>query len=600
MQMQTHSQSASFAFSTILILLVSWVAAVSTFKRAETFIEPSTASGSVNPQECPAGTTFIAGTEQCEVSQTLEPKSNETIDCHDLTLVPTINLKTHQRRGIGTAWPDGRSKPEVAIFIHDTTNVTIQHCRIQDFDFGIFAIKGNTPNGRHHILNNRINVRYAAITLMGVDSTEIKDNELTFTAMGGKGISVQRDSNKNVIQRNHIFVNIDINETASYRAPGPQSPSNPKLPPASAAGQPPVTSPAIFVGQLQGVEPTLLTIFINSSEPSLYQLETSRSPLPNFEFTAGNIIEKNVITFTNSQLSYDGIALGVTQCASDQCTLVIGNTINSNAVAAIKVGSQPVIPNIDFPGTCRANNTRKCLGDDDCHMTFDIKDLGPCDGKTQLHSFSWMGNGNIVENNIINGPFTFGIALAGKTTTITNNRITGPVRQGPAGGGIALFANSLEDSVITMNTVSGATPALVLIQSFQQAKASSFGTEVSQNNFTDYNSVAVGVAFTLPPTTNRYNLPSELSVNKRGNYWGIACCMFRHSNIAFDPGKVLNLEDKMKNNAVLDSFPFGRPLSKTSSREEESIRLPVLLPCRRLPPCGQPPPPRRGRAHKLK
>ena len=70
--------------------------------------------------------------------------------------------------------------------------------------------------------------------------------------------------------------------------------------------------------------------------------------------------------------------------------------------------------------------------------------------------------------------------------------------------------------------------------------ASTFGAQISLNNFTGY---------TTAVSDPSYTLPSELSVGSQGNYWGLMC---PPAGLGFNPATVVPA-----NPQVIDSHPFG-------------------------------------------
>jgi hypothetical protein len=144
-------------------------------------------------------------------------------------------------------------------------------------------------------------------------------------------------------------------------------------------------------------------------------------------------------------------------------------------------------------------------------------------------------------------PSVDGIALAGGHNVVQGNIITGPTSTG--GSGIHFVGKfALETTIISGNTIKDVANALFLEQTFQGLTASTFGAQISLNNFTGY-TTAVRAVRTSMPLDPSYTLPSELSVGKQGNYWGLMC---PPAGPGFDPAKV-----DPANPQVIDSHPFG-------------------------------------------
>jgi hypothetical protein len=180
-----------------------------------------------------------------------------------------------------------------------------------------------------------------------------------------------------------------------------------------------------------------------------------------------------------------------------------------------------------------------------------MESKGTC-SLTPQESVFWITDGGLIEDNIILSPFDIGLGCIGKDLTVRNNTLIGPTRTA-SGVGIRLAAkNTLETAIVTGNTVSNVPIAVQLIYispGLAGLVPSFFGAEVSLNDFTGY-TIAVG-------TSNDYILPSDLSVDGRGNYWGLTC-----AEGGFDPSKVLRVNGTVNPN-VVDSYPYGVPVANT-------------------------------------
>lgn len=387
--------------------------------------------------------------------KTLRLASNTTLNCQGHKLSPTsvgANLIT-------------RSKPEVAIFLNGAQNVQIQNCVIEGFDFGIFATKSKAAPAvtftGNKIVKNIINANFVAISLASVDNTEISRNNITYTAAGGKGISVARDSDLNRISNNTITAAIKSARTQAVSAPGPvNASSNPLV----SAGQ------AVLITQTLGPDPTLLNAII---EGELFQLPVSDSPVPNKDFTEDNIFEGNTIVFT--QVPFDGIVVSIAQ------RMVIRNNTIRGAAVAIRAGIQtgPSGVSKSFPGMCRLPVGRSCLNALDCNVlggTLFSSCTSPAPHKVSVF---WLSDNGTIEGNTITTPFSSGIGLAGRNALVRGNTITGPLRTGATGGAITLSGKFPFEgaTIITRNVVSGVSPALVLTKAFLGLSESTFGAQ---------------------------------------------------------------------------------------------------------------------------
>ena len=476
------------------------------------------------------GVCTLGGQAVVTLQNTLMLDSGTILDCEQGRISPT---------GYDPAKPYANpSSPQVGIFLYDVKKVTIKNCHLEGFDFGIFVMNSKVGIGdtstNNSFTNNIILAHYTPISLLSVDNTDIAFNTMTFTQVGGRGITVQRDSDKNNIHHNTIKADLDLEigrAAGAYMAPAPRDPKTGAF--VSLTSNPFIndtTKPhVVFIGQLAGPDPALLTAVINGI---VYQLYVTGST-PVQDFSAGNIFDTNTLDLINPNVPYDGIVL-----ALPQKTLVRDNTISGNTRSAIRVGSQ-MASKKDFPGTCgdvstgrrSCNNDptckRSCLDDRDCNIpgvdTFDANDpstLSRCQGVQMQQSINWTSTDNTLDHNIINGPFDMGILTASDTMTIQRNIINGPSRVPGKGGGILLLGKlPLETAIVTRNKISNVTPALVLTQTFQLT-ATTFSAKIGLNDFTGWNT---GTNTPAVLVNAGYNLRTELSLTEGGNYWGVPC-----------------------------------------------------------------------------
>lgn len=545
MKTKTSHQRIAFGLFTILIPLVFLVAGV----------HPVTAQRG-NPA-CPPPFAKVGG--QCVLTADAPPLE------HTLTLADNTKLNCRGRKLVPQTTGTGaqRSTPEVAIFLNGAKHVRIQNCVIENFDFGIFAINSKLPSRSgnapavptNQVLENTIKARFVGISLMSVDNTEIRGNQLTVIKKGGRGVYVGRNSDLNRILDNEIGVAIPATDTTpAFRVPGPESDS-------SGANTPVSTGSAVLITQTEGAEPMLLNAII---EGRLFQLTVANSAVPDQRFSEGNTFTGNTVTISGAQ-AVDGVVLAVSQG-----TVVSNNTV-VGAKNSIRIGIQTDVRK-RFPGKCQLKPSRLCLDDNDCKIPgFDAPTPSPdpCTNLPQTTTVSWVSVGNIIQNNIIRGPFEGGIGTLGEKTTITGNTIIGSPRSnppvfpltGPPVGGIVLVGKFAlgTTTVIKRNTVTGVAIPLTLGHavtvgpSQQGALATEFKAHISLNDFTDYSTAVLLVKGNADPLF--YKLSSQLG----GNYWGPSC---------FDPQKVLNSDGSTQPQGppplVNDSNPFKSPVARSS------------------------------------
>jgi hypothetical protein len=465
------------------------------------------------------------------LSNALQLSSFTHLNCQGHRLTPVIPGQ------LGDV--SSRSLPEVALLLFDAHGVKVQNCNIDGFDFGVLALKskvseeerdepGALARLRNRILDNTISARFAAISLLSADNTEIEGNRITFTTRGGRGILVQLDSDINSIKDNVIIGDLTPGVGGAVKLPGPSGDSNPVR----------TRGAAVLCAQLESDDPTLFNAVIDGA---LFQLPAMNSPAPDRDFTEDNIVEGNSVHFP--QVPDDGVVLAI-----PQRTIVRGNTVR-NAEVSIRDGAQ-VGPR-QFPGTCTLDWSRLCLSNADCNIPgIDPTSKGVC-ALPSVQSVEWPARDLQIEANTIVGPFGSGIDLFGQDATVRSNVIVGPLRSGspPGSAAIALLGKfSIEGATISRNRVSGVSVALALIAGFQGVFPSAFGAALSLNDFTDYTIAVL--------TSDDYAFPSELSVQGRGNYWGSSSCP------GFDPNAVRRLNGTVNPN-VVDSHPYAVPVSRT-------------------------------------
>ena len=548
MRTKTSLEKITFSVFTILIPLVFFVAGAQ----------------SVTAQACPPPTVQIAPgkcvlTQNVTLTKTLKLAPNTSLNCRSHTLFPR-----HQGKDLTI-----RSTPEVAIFLDKAKSVQIKNCVMLGFDFGIFAVNSEQPPGRApiQILKNKVRARFVAISLMKVDDAEIKGNLLEWRTRGGRALYVGRDSDRNKILDNHISARLD-NSFEAVRVPGPKSAASGANPPLSQGS-------AVLITQTEGAEPTLLNAIIDGELVQLTVEKVESSEVPDERFSEGNTFTGNTIRIFGTQ-PVDGVVVAISQ----------GTVVSNNKVVgarnSIRIGLQFGITK-RFPGRCQQNTSRFCLDNNDCNIPgFDASPLGTCTSLSQT-TVKWVSVGNIIENNMIHGPFDAGIGTLGQDTTITGNTIVGPLRSvpvfpfpstAPPVGGIVLVGKfGLGDkTIVTRNIVKDVPIALTLSQgvvvaSQADAFAREFKAHISANDFTGYSTAVL-----LMKTTDSifYNLASQLSDNGRGNYWRLLC------PTCFDLSKVKNSDGSPypQTPPVKDSFCIGAPVAKASPQPTPCPRKP--------------------------
>lgn len=469
------------------------------------------------------------------LNETLELSSFTTLDCQGHKVSPT-------RAGTNLSWPDGRSAPEAAIFLDGAKGVNIRNCVIDGFDFGIFAINSKVSADvrsntvalealRNRITKNAISSRFEPVSLLAFDNTEVKDNTLTLNNLGGIGIDIRHDSDLNQIISNNITGNLSA--AGAVMVPGPAGPSNPI---ANAS------TIAAFIGQTSGPDPTLLSAIVGGS---LYQMTIANGSEPDESFPEDNLFEGNSIAYP--LIRAEGVFFGMSERTS-----IRNNAIN-HVTRGIRAGSifgSGAMGIRQFPGMCSLNAGRLCLGNSDCGIAgFDNTSQGNCTLPPR-QNVTWRARNATVEYNVIIDVFdpigaavlSNAIGTSGENAVFRGNTIRGAVI------GISIVGPyALETTTATRNNISNATVGLFMQKSFNNVASPSFGANISLNDFTNY-TIAL-------QTSNDYNLTSELSVDGKGNYWGLSCPGFDPALVRFQNGNV--------NPFIADSHPYGVPVSGT-------------------------------------
>jgi len=475
------------------------------------------------------------------------------------------------------------SSPQIAIFIKDAHDVRITRCKIIGFDFGIFAINGKTSAGSTSINNkftdNQIIAHYAGISLLSVDNTEVANNDVTLTHLGGRAINVQWDSDNNNLHHNTVTGDFDSSRTGAYAAPAADAngtplaiTSNPLRDPST---NPQLIPQLIFIGQTQGSERPLLTAFVDGIT---YQFTTDRFA-KDPDFPEGNIVEANEFRLNMAGI-YDGLSLSL-----PRGTLVKNNILHADTRAAIRVTSLTGTATI-FPGTCSNDASRHCFDATECNLAPAVGSCQTSNSQTAVSDL-WTGVDNTIEGNTVYGPFKdMGIGTAGrKTKVIGNSVVVEPGRSafGPVfTGAIALFADSYGNTThrewgatVSHNTTSGVWPALSLAIRIKPVSSpdEGFTARIGLNDFlTVYKTengvrvpnYAVRVVTQPPPNPPDYFIPTDISSNFSetlpldpksqtitGNFWGLDCPDLFLSS-AVTPSLVLVSNGKMAPGIVVD------------------------------------------------
>jgi Periplasmic copper-binding protein (NosD) len=192
-------------------------------------------------------------------------------------------------------------------------------------------------------------------------------------------------------------------------------------------------------------------------------------------------------------------------------------------------------------GTCSLDSSRLCIDDADCTFESDrFGNKGTCNGAKDV-TVDGQSMNMLAEGNIIFGSILGGIHL-GQTVGST---VRGNIIKGPTDRGINLVQDAIVSGTVERNTISGSKNGIGL--TLPGVPPTSLGARISLNDITGYNNAVL--------TSNDYNLSSELSVDGKGNYWGLPCP-------GFDP-TIVRKENGEINLKVIDSHPYDQPVATT-------------------------------------
>jgi nitrous oxidase accessory protein NosD len=432
-----------------------------------------------------------------------------------------------------------RSAPEVAIFLNGAYGSKIQNCIIGDathpFDFGIVIANSKIPPEQandpeasalrgNKVLNNEIRTRAAGVQVFYADNTQISGN--TFESIGGcsYGISVQYDSDSNLITDNTLIGSSGTSGAPMRGFPGTDDQIFTCVP------------DGILVIGAATVFP-LVNVRVGSALIQLRNVPNIGDIGQTALSSDGNVIESNTSTQVGSSEGKANDGISVSHDTTD--TLVVNNMV-SGGLQGIRTSA--ITSTITIPGTCTLDSGRYCLSDADCFISgVDTAPKGTCTGVTTNSNVRRTSRGTRIEHNELTGSFNDrAINMVGQSTVIGNTiAATAPI-------GLAISNEMLETGIVQRNVVDGPVTALRLASGV----ASFFGAMVSLNDFTGYmNAVRVG---------NGYPFPTFLSADGRGNYWGLSC-----EAGGFDPAEVSQDDGSPPQVVVADDHPYGEAVAGT-------------------------------------
>ncbi len=162
------------------------------------------------------------------LTETLLLSSGTTLDCKGHRLTPSIDGQEaswgESRRGTPFQ-PSVPSTPTTAVLLAGgTSNVTVENCVIDNFDFGVVIANSKLPNAakpetRNRIINNSLNNRFRGVEIIAADGNAILGNAIHSFAGASGGISINHDSDDNLVKGNTY-----VGPSTEWWVPGPLFP----------------------------------------------------------------------------------------------------------------------------------------------------------------------------------------------------------------------------------------------------------------------------------------------------------------------------------------------------------------------------------------
>jgi len=280
-------------------------------------------------------------------------------DCDDGFLVPASLSNSNDPANDPKRY-QATSSPQVGIFVPDAHHVQIRKCHIIGFDFGIFAINGKTSAHGKEVNNtfagNEIIAHYAGISLMSVDNTEVANNNITLTQIGGRAINVQWNSDGNNLHHNSITGDFDASRSGARLAPSTDAGGNLLAVTSNPSKDQKSALQLVFIGAMGQNESSLMTAVVDGT---IYQFTLSTSP-DDSDFAEDNVFEWNTLK-VNLPNVYEGLSLALARR-----TVVQKNTFKPDMKSVIRVFTQ-LGSSRAIPGTCRLSQ-RLCVSNTECDL----------------------------------------------------------------------------------------------------------------------------------------------------------------------------------------------------------------------------------------
>jgi hypothetical protein len=481
---------------------------------------------------CPAPFLFAGLDVTNQNTQCILPR-NATIDAtlfvhnSDITLDCMHHMILPRLPATGSAASQA-SSPLQALVIAEAHGVTVQNCKFGQ-DNARFSGTGDAPvvlvvNAKtppplkgNKILNNEVHAWITGMAAFKSDQVEMDGNLVTYVSRMFNGIVVGVDADDNRVTHNTVISKglVDVEGTNDR---------------------------AIGIFSVGG-----LTNYVYGGTLVQMSLATGGT----ISHSDNNLIEGNLLVHecpgeTDPLKTCAGAegTTGVVVAQGGDSNRVVGNTASGGAGGVELAG----IFTLDFviPGTCSLDSSRLCQTDAHCFLVdFDSTSKGTCLGAFPV-TISAIGSNSLVEDNTLPGPYTSRAIPVGSNQDapiIRGNRIGRPgVTQNFIG--IRIGGTALETAIVERNTVTGTTRGVELFRGNPPTQIAFFGAQFTLNDI-------FGNTLNIGRSATNYTVPSELSVNGEGNYWGHTCA---------EGGFLASASDTL---LITDSHPYGGPVAST-------------------------------------
>jgi hypothetical protein len=432
------------------------------------------------------------------------------------------------------------SVPEVAVLVNGARTIKIQNCLIEDFDFGILVANSKRAavvagsSDKILITGNTINSHYYGVRVLASDDVRVERNVISFARQArGKGVWVQGDSDYIDVVQNEVDGSTSIETVNVPLLPGGNRIYNVR------ADAIRFERAGVRDGTLFGIDFMNLIIDGHLYQYSYRGVDTAQvDPVDWMEHVvvAGNEIKAGVSSGTFT-ISFGGGLLA---------PVAVDNVIKGGGVHF----SGPNFEAYAVASICSANPSRLCVSDRDCFIAgIDMASQGTCASTTQIVTHGVVDG--LIAGNVVHGPFPGTPQFANSAISTFPNSVNAVIANNVVDHAVAaiyLFgAQPLGSALVSNNVVTSSSFALQLNRNgmFGGGAATSFSARIHHNDFVGSTTRAIAVV-------GAYALPTELSVDAQGNYWGRDCAS----------GGFLASDSPVP--SIRDSHPYGQPVALAS------------------------------------